>query len=59
MTKLDELLQIDGVMAAGEFAPDGSIIGYRGNLESADAAECDAADPDAEAGGGEVGSDGE
>ena len=24
MTKLDELLQIDGVMAAGEFAPDGS-----------------------------------
>jgi roadblock/LC7 domain-containing protein len=31
MTKLDELLQIDGVMAAGEFAPDGSIIGYRTN----------------------------
>jgi roadblock/LC7 domain-containing protein len=31
MTKLDELLQIDGVMAAGEFATDGSIIGYRTN----------------------------
>ena len=31
MAKLDELLKIDGVMAAGEFAADGSIIGYRAN----------------------------
>jgi roadblock/LC7 domain-containing protein len=29
MSKIDELLKIDGVVAAGEFATDGSLIGYR------------------------------
>ncbi|MGH9383560.1 MAG: DUF2173 family protein [Vicinamibacterales bacterium] len=31
MLKIEELLKIDGVIAAGEFAPDGALIGYRTN----------------------------
>jgi roadblock/LC7 domain-containing protein len=29
MTNLDELLSLDGVVAAGEFASDGKLIGYK------------------------------
>jgi roadblock/LC7 domain-containing protein len=29
MSKIDELLKIDGVVAAGEFSKDGAVIGYR------------------------------
>ena len=29
MSKLDELLTIDGVVAAGEFSADGTLIAYR------------------------------
>src|SRR5262249_10897604 len=32
MAKLDDLLRIDGVMAAGEFAPDGTLVDYRANM---------------------------
>jgi roadblock/LC7 domain-containing protein len=31
MAKLDELLKLDGVMAAGEFAPDGTLVAYKSN----------------------------
>ena len=33
MANLDELLKIDGVAAAGEFRPDGSLIDYKANME--------------------------
>ena len=32
MAKLDDLLRIDGVMAAGEFAADGTLVDYRANM---------------------------
>jgi roadblock/LC7 domain-containing protein len=32
MAKLDDLLKIDGVMAAGEFTADGSLVDYRSNM---------------------------
>jgi len=31
MTTLDELAQIDGVVIAFEFAPDGKLLGHKGN----------------------------
>jgi roadblock/LC7 domain-containing protein len=30
---LEELLKIDGVVAAGEFAPDGSLVDYEAEME--------------------------
>jgi roadblock/LC7 domain-containing protein len=33
MASLDELLAIDGVAAAGEFAPDGSLVDYQANMD--------------------------
>jgi roadblock/LC7 domain-containing protein len=33
MASLEELLQIDGVAAAGEFAKDGSLIDYKSNMD--------------------------
>jgi roadblock/LC7 domain-containing protein len=36
MTKLDELLKMDGVMAAGEFAPDGTLVAFKTNTTMAD-----------------------
>jgi roadblock/LC7 domain-containing protein len=33
MASLEELLQIDGVAAAGEFAKDGSLIDYRASMD--------------------------
>jgi roadblock/LC7 domain-containing protein len=32
MAKLDDLLKIDGVMAAGEFEADGTLVDYRSNM---------------------------
>jgi roadblock/LC7 domain-containing protein len=32
MEKLDELLAIDGVVAVGEFANDGTLVAYRSNM---------------------------
>jgi roadblock/LC7 domain-containing protein len=32
MAKLDDLLKIDGVMAAGEFTADGTLVDYRANM---------------------------
>jgi roadblock/LC7 domain-containing protein len=32
MARLDDLLKIDGVMAAGEFAADGAVVDYRANM---------------------------
>jgi roadblock/LC7 domain-containing protein len=32
MARIDELLKIDGVVAAGEFAPDGSLVDFKANL---------------------------
>ena len=31
MARLDDLLRIDGVMAAGEFTADGTLVDYRAN----------------------------
>src|SRR5262245_23700522 len=33
MATLDELIKIDGVVAAGEFAADGKLIAYKANME--------------------------
>jgi roadblock/LC7 domain-containing protein len=33
MASLEELLQIDGVAAAGEFGKDGSLIDYKSNMD--------------------------
>jgi roadblock/LC7 domain-containing protein len=33
MASLDELLQVEGVAAAGEFGLDGTLIGYRANMD--------------------------
>lgn len=33
MATLDELLQIDGVVVAGEFTPDGKLVGYRAKVD--------------------------
>jgi roadblock/LC7 domain-containing protein len=33
MATLEELLTIDGVAAAGEFAPDGSLVDYKANMD--------------------------
>jgi len=33
MATLDELLEIDGVFAAGEFAKDGSLVDYRSTMD--------------------------
>ena len=33
MTTLDELIKIDGVVAAGEFAADGKLIAYKSNMD--------------------------
>ena len=33
MQHLDDLLKIDGVVAAGEFAPDGTLVDYRANMD--------------------------
>ena len=32
MAKLDELLKIDGVVAAGEFTADGALVDYKANM---------------------------
>jgi len=32
MTRLDDLLRIEGVMAAGEFTADGTLVDYRSNV---------------------------
>jgi roadblock/LC7 domain-containing protein len=32
MARIDELLKIDGVVAAGEFAPDGSLVDFKANM---------------------------
>lgn len=32
MAKLDDLLEIDGVMAAGEFTADGTLVAYKSNM---------------------------
>ena len=32
MARLDDLLKIDGVMAAGEFGADGALVDYRANM---------------------------
>jgi roadblock/LC7 domain-containing protein len=32
MAKLDDLLKIDGVMAAGEFTADGTLVDYKANM---------------------------
>src|SRR5262245_55116223 len=32
MAKLDDLLKIDGVMAAGEFMTDGTLVDYKANM---------------------------
>ena len=31
MARIDDLLRIDGVLAAGEFAPDGALVDYKTN----------------------------
>ena len=31
MARIDDLLKIDGVLAAGEFAPDGALVDYKSN----------------------------
>ena len=33
MARLDELLGIDGVVAAGEFAPDGKLVEYKAKMD--------------------------
>jgi roadblock/LC7 domain-containing protein len=33
MTTLEELLDIEGVVAAGEFAPDGGLVDYRASMD--------------------------
>ncbi len=33
MATLDELLEIDGVAAAGEFAADGKLVDYKANMD--------------------------
>lgn len=33
LPSLEELLEIDGVVAAGEFAPDGSLVEYEATME--------------------------
>ncbi len=33
MATLDELLQIDGVVVAGEFAADGKLVDYKANMD--------------------------
>lgn len=33
MASLEELLKIDGVVAAGEFRPDGTLIDYRAQMD--------------------------
>ncbi len=33
MTSLDDLLKIDGVAAAGEWAADGSLVEYKSNMD--------------------------
>jgi roadblock/LC7 domain-containing protein len=33
VASLDELLTIEGVAAAGEFGPDGSLVDYRANMD--------------------------
>ena len=33
MTTLGELLELDGVVAAGEFSPDGGLVGYEATME--------------------------
>ena len=31
MARIDDLLRIDGVLAAGEFAADGALLDYKSN----------------------------
>lgn len=33
---LEELLEIDGVVAAGEFSPDGSLVDFQASIEMSD-----------------------
>ena len=33
MATLDELLKIDGVVAAGEFTADGKLVGYKSKMD--------------------------
>jgi len=33
MTNLEDLLKMEGVLAAGEFAADGSLIAYKANVD--------------------------
>src|SRR5262245_55781880 len=33
MATIEELLSIDGVVAAGEYQPDGKLVGYKANME--------------------------
>src|SRR4030095_13067073 len=32
MARLDDLLKIDGAVAAGEFAPDGAVVDFKANM---------------------------
>ena len=32
MARLDDLLKIDGAVAAGEFAPDGTLVDFKSNM---------------------------
>jgi roadblock/LC7 domain-containing protein len=32
MARIDELLKIDGAVAAGEFAPDGTLVDFKSNM---------------------------
>ena len=32
MTRLDDLLKVDGVVAAGEFEPDGTLVTFKANI---------------------------
>ena len=43
MASLEELLQIDGVVAAGEFARDGSLINYKASMDMSPELAADAA----------------
>ena len=32
MARIDDLLKIDGAVAAGEFAPDGTLVDFKANM---------------------------
>lgn len=43
MTTIDNLLEIDGVVAAGEFAPDGELVEYGATMDMSDELAANAA----------------